>query len=460
MNKEKKIENPIEETLINNSKNVEKAAKEYLANRNFIKEKNEIDIKVVNRYREPIELIKKDSEGKDKDRFYLYVVQWEYTNPEMQEENSLIELGFLVEENEKGEIVNINTLEDLIGIYELEKVQESITYVKENNIKNENKPEEQQDEDFKKDNLKELEKQKEEKEERETDEKKEKAENEPESKKRKPQRVLETFNPDESMDYWQTLRKAFGLPPQVATLAFAYPVSSEDKVDYANITIYMLDKDGYIINDLKVDDYFKFDSSTGNNPINDKTKRLEKDENRGQTQLTENNTMVRLEAVHPNAQHNTYISIEQINGIGDYRDINVGRQTLHTTDYVEKQVVTDRVRRDYDSEAEKLMKSNGGQYKLKDIYKEAEQYKPHGKEYIDVLDADGEIETFNCIEEQDWKELATKWGYYKNGRPDEEKARRVYEEYKYNNPHLSDDELVQEVSDDLYDQTPGGKFNR
>ena len=79
---------------------------------------------------------------------------------------------------------------------------------------------------------------------------------------------------------------------------------------------------------------------------------------------------------------------------------------------------------------------------------------------MDDLDADGIEETFKCTGEQDWKELATKWGYYKDGRPDEEKAKSIYEEYKYNNPHLSDDELVQEVSDDLYDQIPGGRNNR
>ena len=118
-----------------------------------------------------------------------------------------------------------------------------------------------------------------------------------EKKKRKPTHVIETIKPDQAkMDYWDTIREAFGLPSRVSTLAFAYPISSEDKVDYANITIYMLDNDGYIIDDLDVDDYFEFDSSTGNNPMNDNTKRFEEDENKGKVDTKSNDTMVRLKA--------------------------------------------------------------------------------------------------------------------------------------------------------------------
>ena len=129
------------------------------------------------------------------------------------------------------------------------------------------------------------------------------------TEKRKPSYVIERINPDKAkMDYWQTLKKAFGLPKEVDTLAFSYPVSSEDKVNYANITVYMLDKDGYIIDDLDVDDYFEFDTSTGNNPMQDDTIRHEKDENKGRTQIDDNNTMIRLMAKKANDK-NSYISL-------------------------------------------------------------------------------------------------------------------------------------------------------
>lgn len=452
-----------EKKILANLRAVKESAETYLSNNNFKQENGEPDYKVkdVIRYRTQVTLTKRNTENKEQKSFYLYVVKLEDANPEIEKDDPLTELEFLVEENKDGEIVKINTIADLIQEYEQESFKESINKVRGETEKNEKEPSEHQNKEpeVKKDSLEELE----EKEREEESKKKEGKENKgvKEESKRKPQRVLETVNPDQAkMDYWHTLKQAFGLPSQVAELAFAYPISSEDKVDYANITIYMLDKDGYIINDLKVDDYFEFDSSTGNNPINDDTVRHEKDENKGKTQLEENNTMVRLKAKHPNAQDNTYISIEQIDGIGDYRDINVGRQTLHTTDYVEKQVVTHRVRRDYDSEAEKLMKANAGQYKLKDIYKEAEKHKEDNEEYVGIKDGDGDVNTFECVGAMDWKELATKWGYYKDGKPDEEKAKEIYTEYKYKNPHLSDEDIVQEISDDLYEQLPGRNNNR
>ena len=347
----------------------------------------------------------------------------------------------------------------------LQKIQE----VEEETKDNEEKPEKEQDEELKKESLKELEAEKEKdvEEEEKSEDTKKVSKNEMEDEKdtprnkRKPSHVIEAINPDKAkMDYWQTIKQAFDLPPQVATLAFAYPVSSEDKVDYANITIYMLDKDGYIIDDLKIDDYFEFDTSTGNNPMQDETVRLEEDENNGKVQTEENRTMIRLKA-KKDLDSNSYISLEQKNTLGDYNDINAGSKVKGSINNIEKQLETDHVRV-WESESEKTIRANAGEYKGREIYEEIQRHKEHNKEeqYVNDLDADGIKETFDCVGKQDWRELATKWGYYKDGRPDEEKAKSIYEEYKYNNPHLSDDELVQEISDDLYDQTPGGRINR
>ena len=144
------------------------------------------------------------------------------------------------------------------------------------------------------------------------------------------------------MDYWQTVKQACGLPANVHTLAFAYPTSSEDKVDNANVTVYMLDAEGNIIDDIDVDDYFEFDSSTGNNPMQDNVVRHEKDENEGKSEIDEHRTMIRLYAKN-SSDRNTYISLEQKNGLGDYNDINAGRKIVAGTQNVEKQLETDRV---------------------------------------------------------------------------------------------------------------------
>ena len=286
----------------------------------------------------------------------------------------------------------------------------------------------------------------------ENDDKKDKDGEESQSKKRKPKYVIERVNPDKAqMDYWKTVKQACGLPEKVHTLAFAYPTSSENKVDNADITVYMLDAEGYIIDDLNVDDYFEFDSSTGNNPIQDDVVRHEKDENEGTAHIEENRTMIRLYAKN-SSDRNTYISLEQKNGLGDYNDINAGRKTVAGTQNVEKQLETDRVVKDWDSDEEKLMRSNVGKYNMNEIFEEAEKHKEHGdEEYVSSLNADGNMQTAEMCETQfvpdtniTWQQFSKSLGNMNveeltqefferyNGENGQEVALSMQEEYKEN----------------------------
>lgn len=371
--KRKALLKKIEETVI-------PFADENLATRGF----DDYKVKNVFCYRKEIKLVNKQT--KQMEKFKLYAVQTEKINAE-EGQDSRFELECL--EDETG---NLYTIEALREKYE-EKSFKDIGRVARHTQENEEKPEEEQDEELKKDTLEELkeEREKETEKEQETEQSKDKNKtvNKDEQKKRKPSRVIERVNPDRAkMDYWQTIKQACGLPENVHTLAFSYPVSSEDKVDYANITVYMLDKDGYIIDDLDIDDYFAFDSATGNNPMQDNVVRHEEERNKGDVQLAENRTMIRLYA-KKSRDKNTYISLEQKNNFGDYNDINVGRKTVAGNENVEKQLETDRVRV-WDSEEEKLLKSNAGMYNINDIFDEAEKHKEHGdQEYIKTKNADG-----------------------------------------------------------------------
>lgn len=365
------------------------------------------DIKDVFCYRKEIELVNKKT--KQPEKLKLYAVQTENLIPE-EGKDPRFELECLEDENG-----NLFTIEELMRKYE-EKSFGNIGKVVQDTEHNEELPEEEQDEELRKDTLEEL------KEEKEQEESKDEKDNEGETnkeepKKRKPKHVIEKVNPDKAkMDYWQTVKQAFGLPPQVATLAFAYPVSSEDKVDYANITIYMLDKDGNIIDDLNVDDYFEFDSSTGNNPIQDEVVRHEEDENRGTAQIEENRTMIRLKAKKSNDK-NTYISLEQQDDFGDHNDINAGRKILAGTQNVEKQLETDRII-DIDSERELLMKSNAGLDNMNDIFGEGRRHQEHeNEEYIHTENADGESQTIEICSSDiipgtdiTWEELSDRTG--------------------------------------------------
>lgn len=271
----------------------------------------------------------------------------------------------------------------------------------------------------------------------EDDDEKDKDAEESQSKKRKPKYVIEKVNPDKAqMDYWQTVKQACGLPEKVHTLAFSYPTSSEDKVDYADITVYMLDKDGYIIDDFDVDDYFEFDSSTGNNPLQDDVVRHEKDENEGKAQIEEHRTMIRLYAKN-SEDKNTYISLEQKNGIGDYNDINAGRKTVAGTQNVEKQLETDRVVKDWDSDEEKLMNSYAGKYNMNEIFEEAEKHEKHGdEEYVSTLNADGNQQTAEMCRTKLVPDTSITWEQFSKSVGDrniEELQKDFFEQYNGNN---------------------------
>lgn len=343
-----------------------------------------------------------------------YCGEVERTNRRTGEKITLPRVKVIAADKDNKELITQSTyigLEELDG--ELLKEYE-ITESIRDEVGNESKEDERY-------SLRELEEEKSKEQEditKEEDTKKKDNKEENQNKKRKPSHVIERVNPDKAkMDYWQTVKQACGLPEKVDTLAFSYPVSTEDKVDYANITVYMLDKDGYIIDDLDIDDYFEFDSSTGNNPIQDDVVRHEEeDSNPGKVQIEDNRTMIRLYAKNSDDK-NTYISLEQKNSFGDYNDINAGRKTVAGTQNVEKQLETDRVRV-WDSEEEKLMKSNAGMFNMNEIFEEAEVHKEHGDEdYIHAQNADGDNETIKICDtsiipgtNKTWEELSEETG--------------------------------------------------
>lgn len=386
----------IKEEMLEKLRSIKQTAEEDLEANNF----ENYEVKNIIHFNQKVELINKESNKIEK--FDLYIVVTENSKPE-KGEDPIFEIEYL--EDKKG---NVYTIADLIHEYD---GFESIKDVVDNAKENEELPEEEQDDEYAIDELNELEEKEQEEKSLIESEKKE------EHKKIKPKYIIERVNPDKAkMDYWQNIKQAFGLPPEVHTLAFGYPDSSIDKVEHAKITVYMLDKDGYVIDDLNVNDYFEFDSSTGNNPMKDEVVRHEEDENKGKTQTEENRTMLRLKAKN-GQDNNTYISLEQKNELGDYNDINAGRKTVAGTQNVEKQLETDRVRV-WDSDREKLVKSNAGRFNMNEIFEEAEEHKIHGdEEYIHKENADGNKSTIELCKnpyipgtEKTWEELSDETG--------------------------------------------------
>ena len=133
MNKEK-------EEMLEKLNRVKQKAENYLAENKF----DNYIVKNVVRYSKEIELTPKETEDNAPQKFHLYVVELENTDPKLEGEDLLTELEYL--EDEEG---NLYTISDLIQEYEgFENIKDVVDKTKEN----EEKPEEEQDEEFKKDN--------------------------------------------------------------------------------------------------------------------------------------------------------------------------------------------------------------------------------------------------------------------------------------------------------------------
>lgn len=158
---------------------------------------------------------------------------------------------------------------------------------------------------------------------------------------------------------------------------------------------------------------------------------------------------------------NLYLSIGYDESYG--REIKIAKRSETGEEDLEFELLTNRYASyQEDSDVRQFREDNSeGINKADNAIEKADAHEKEECENVNTEDIDNNMynDTHHHIiidgKEVSYKELATKWGYYKDGKPDEQKAKEKYEEYKYNNPHLSDEEVVEKVSDDLYDEYPG-----
>lgn len=68
-------------------------------------------------------------------------------------------------------------------------------------------------------------------------------------------------------------------------------------------------------------------------------------------------------------------------------------------------------------------------------------------------DIDGDINTKTHIHDNiNYRDLAIKWGYYKEGKPYEEKAKQLFEEKRKENPKKETKEIIEAVTDELEEE--------
>ena len=212
----------------------------------------------------------------------------------------------------------------------------------------------------------------------------------------KPKYVFQTIDIDKAyIDNWTTLRKGFELPVGVEKIAIATPLQKDENIISSDMTIYMLDSKGKIlenVNGKTIRDYLEIDDATGNNPMYDDNTKLElekyAEKNKGQT-------MRRFKSIK---NPDLYLSAEQ-KKIGQYVEVYAGTRTRNGNDPVEIQLETDNVEIQTSFEMQKIISGYKGVYQKENIDKEADFHEAHGDDVSKIAkeNADGNrLTRTNC----------------------------------------------------------------
>lgn len=80
---------------------------------------------------------------------------------------------------------------------------------------------------------------------------------------------------------------------------------------------------------------------------------------------------------------------------------------------------------------------------------------------IEIDDIDGEKNTKSHVHDQvNYDELATKWGYYKDGEPNSQKAKEIFEQKRKENPKKETKEIIDMVTEDLEEEMGHNRDSR
>ena len=105
-----------------------------------------------------------------------------------------------------------------------------------------------------------------------------------------------------------------------------------------------------------------------------------------------------------------------------------------------------------------------GYRSVEEGYQEAAKHEKNGKAEdgdLKIDDIDGEKNTKSHVHDNiDYSKLAVKWGYYKGGEPNGEKAQKLFEEKRKENPEKETKEIVEMVTEDLEEEMNNSRDRR
>lgn len=102
---------------------------------------------------------------------------------------------------------------------------------------------------------------------------------------------------------------------------------------------------------------------------------------------------------------------------------------------------------------------SNGQYTVDENLEEAKQHSDCDKVTREDIDGDPNTKSHDHIEQVDFDDLAIEWGFYKDGKPDAEKAKDYLEKEMRENPDKTVEENIDDLTDEFNDDF-GGRGSR
>lgn len=274
--------------------------------------------------------------------------------------------------------------------------------------------------------------------------------------------VKQEISLDERANDMQNLRKWLGenIPKEYTKMAVIESsqmddIKDEDGKSYkSNSTRYslaLIDKDNNIVPLQKYIPNLRQRASSGTNPTElkyqiDKDGNVEKDAVLSEYEIgnkifqIDNKEMGRIQVNIGQEEHggNETIAMQM-------RDSN----SMFATDTKTRSVIGE-----YES---------NGEYTVDENLKEARQHEKQNKDCdMTIEDIDGDLKTksHNHLENIDFNRLAIKWGLYKDGVPDQEKAKEILEKEMKQNNDKSQDEIIEDITNQMEEDYRGEIENR
>ena len=296
------------------------------------------------------------------------------------------------------------------------------------------------------------------------DEKEEK-ENKKTDKKKKEQKqtttkdinVKQEINLSERANDMHDLRKWLGanIPPEFTKMAVIESsqmskMKDENGNSYKNnstrYSLALVDKNNNIVPLQKYVSNLKQRDASGNNPTAlkyqvDKDGNVEKDAILSEYEIgnkvlqIDNKEMGRIEVNVGQEEH------------GGNETMGVQMRDSNSTFATDTQ--TRRVVGEYES---------NGVYTVNENLKEAEKHKDCDNLTREDIDGDSSTKSHNHLEENiDYSKLAIKWGLYRDGVPDQEKAKELLEKEQKQNPNEEKEELIENITEEVEEEYRGNR---